>query len=576
MRGRDRLPRLPPVALLLAVLVVACDGAPARAPDALQQDARPAAAEAATADAAESPESGGLLRVAVSVADSDERSAIEAVLGSTSGLELVPVAADADVELSDRPLVGGIIYVIATWAVVTDQRRDVIELGVDDVRRVLSGEVGDWSQLGGTQLPISVYLPAQDADRIAAALGVPGRLLQGGLEPASSIPELVTARPGGFALLPVTALRPGIQALVVDGYDPYRDPAGASPLRLLRWVRAPDADTGREIAQLAGLLTAGVELDPVGVLATGELIPVRCTNEVLESIGDAGAMFDATRVLLRGADLTVMPLEVALTDLGPPTPCIRTFVLQGRPEVVHAMAEAGIDVVITAGNHAMDCWGGCPPGEALLDTLARLDRAGLAHAGAGRDLEAARTPAIVERGGVRFAFLGYDSIAPWYAATAGTPGTAPLDMATLAEDVARAKAQADHVVVSFGWGQEYTADPTPEQRQAAEIAVSAGASLVLGNHPHWVQAVELLDGAVVVYALGNFVFDQAWSVPTTQGAVLEAGFTRDRLLGFRLRPLVIRDRYRPELVDPAGEGAPILQRVWEATDRLPTRDRGDP
>ena len=90
------------------------------------------------------------------------------------------------------------------------------------------------------------------------------------------------------------------------------------------------------------------------------------------------------------------------------------------------------------------------------------------------------------------------------------------------------------------------------------------------------QAVELLDDAVVVYALGNFVFDQAWSVPTTQGMVLEAGFTRDRLLGFRLRPLVIRDRYRPELVDPAGEGAPILHRVWEATDRLPTRDRGDP
>ena len=457
VRGRDRLPRSPLVALLLAVLVVACDGAPARAPDALQQDARPAAAEAATTDAgagdaAESPELGGRLRVAVSVADADERSAIEAVLGSASGIQLVPVAADAEVELSDRPLAGGIAYVVAAWAAVTDQRRDVIELGVDDVRRVLSGEIGDWSQLGGAQLPISVYPPAQDAERIAAALDVPGRLLKGWLEPAASIPELVAARPGGFAVLPVTALRPGIQALVVDGYDPYRDPAGASPLRLLRWVHAPDADTGRDIVRLAGLVTAGVELDPVGVLATGELIPVRCTNEVLESIGDAGAMFDATRVLLRGADLTVMPLEVSLTDLGPPTPCTRTFVLQGRPEVVQAVAEAGIDVVITAGNHAMDCWGGCPPGEALLDTLARLDRAGLAHAGAGSDLEAARTPAIVERGGVRFAFLGYDSIAPWYAATAGTPGTAPLDTATLAEDVAPAKAQADHVSVSFGWG----------------------------------------------------------------------------------------------------------------------------
>jgi len=72
-------------------------------------------------------------------------------------------------------------------------------------------------------------------------------------------------------------------------------------------------------------------LDPVGVLATGELIPARCTNAVLEAIGDFGAMFDGTRVLLESADLLIVPLEVSLPDLSPPTPCTRTSCSRSAP-----------------------------------------------------------------------------------------------------------------------------------------------------------------------------------------------------------------------------------------------------
>jgi poly-gamma-glutamate synthesis protein (capsule biosynthesis protein) len=112
--------------------------------------------------------------------------------------------------------------------------------------------------------------------------------------------------------------------------------------------------------------------------------------------------------------------------------------------------------------------------------------------------------------------------------------------------------------------------PAPHQRQAAAVAFAAGASLIIGNHPHVVQALELIEGALVVYALGNFVFDQDWSLATQQGAVLEAGFGLGRLLGFRLRPIAIRELYRPEFVTPAGpEGSEILGRIWDASDLLP-------
>ena len=147
---------------------------------------------------------------------------------------------------------------------------------------------------------------------------------------------------------------------------------------------------------------------------------------------------------------------------------------------------------------------------------------------------------------MRFAFLGYDSIAPWYAAGDEKPGTAPLSAESVRQDVSAARALADHVVVGAGWGVEYTADPIASQREIGGIAIEAGASFVMGNHPHWVQAVEHFDGehgaqgALVAYSFGNFVFDQRWSVATTQGMLMELGFTSERLIGYRIRPVVIR------------------------------------
>ena len=89
--------------------------------------------------------------------------------------------------------------------------------------------------------------------------------------------------------------------------------------------------------------------------------------------------------------------------------------------------------------------------------------------------------------------------------------------------------------------------------------------------------MEVLQGALATYALGNFVFDQDWSIATTRSVILEVGFDDARVLGYRLRPVVVRDNYRPEFVDPAGEeGATILRRVWDGTDALPLRESERP
>ena len=580
--------RLAAVALvaLLPVIAACVDKASAPAPPTTEATSTTPTAVRVTATPTptptEAPTPEARTAVALLISDNAERARIEAALNASSRYVVAsdPDAAElaiADEELADTRA----RFVLARWVAVTDQRRDVLGLRRGDVLDILHGDARDWSAFGGSPQPIAVYLPASQAAAIADALGEPGRLLAAIVLPDDEVPERVATTPGAFALIAPEEMRLGLLALTLDGYDPYRDFAAFSPLQLAHWVRAPTPDDATALAVAAGLVTAPV-FDPVGMLVTGELLPVRCSNFMLEHLDDYGAMFDGVREATTAAEITVSSLETSLTDLGTPTPCLETYVLQGSPRVVDALAEAGIDVVMPIGNHIGDCWGGCPAALVLLDTLERLHGAGIATAGAGEDLEAARSPAVVTvetaNGPVRFAFLGYDSMAPWYHATAVAAGTAPLDPASLREDMRAAREVADHVVVGANWGIEYKSDPNAFQREMAGIAIDAGAALVMGNHPHWVQAVEHFEGALVSYAGGNFVFDQDWSDETAQGLVIELGFTAERLLGYRIRPVEIRGDggdyhwiYRPEFVDPANEGRAVLDRIWEAQDRLPAR-----
>ena len=473
------------------------------------------------------------------------------------------------------------MVIVARWAAIADQRRDVLDLTFGEVRRILRGEVLDWSELGGSQQAISVFLPGSQATEIAAALGLSTADLRAVFVTENRLIDSVASTPGAFGLVHPERLTPGVLALTVDGHDPYRDRARQSPLRLLRWVRAR---TQLEAIERLSASDVGVAdtFDPVGMAVTGELIPVRCTNHVLSLLDDYDAMFDGVRDALVDADIAVAPLEHPLTANNELTPCVETVMFTGSHRAVAAMANAGIDVVLTVGNHMMDCWQGCSGVAALYETLERLSKEGMVTAGAGESLRAARAPAVVrvrtEFGEVTFAFLGYDIIAPWYHAEDEQPGTAPLEAEYLRRDISAARKFADHVLVGVNWGVEYVSNPVAYQRDLAGVAMEAGATFLFGNHPHWVQAIEHFGDSIVAYSFGNFIFDQNWSIETTQGMLMELGFSRDRLLGYRVRPVVIRAHssqlpwlYRPEFVDPAAEGRPIMDRIWNATDRLPAR-----
>lgn len=251
--------------------------------------------------------------------------------------------------------------------------------------------------------------------------------------------------------------------------------------------------------------------------------------------------FERVKHVTRASDLYVANLECPFTDKG--TKLQKNFNFRARPELVAGLEAGGVDVVSLANNHLMD-YGA----EGLFDTLTVLDTAKIARFGAGRSLAEARTPAIVDVKGVKLAFLGYfflgdRNIEPKEViATESTPGVAGhfTDLAAMksmvAADVRAARKKADHVIPFFHWGREGRGQPEPYQVELGHAAIEAGASAVIGSHPHVLQGIEVFRGKPIVYSLGNFVFGGNWNPGDKRTALVHLLMTNDAVTAVEITP----------------------------------------
>lgn len=274
--------------------------------------------------------------------------------------------------------------------------------------------------------------------------------------------------------------------------------------------------------------------------------------------GNEGAFRD----LISGADIAIANFE----NPAPNDPSWHTkgTVFSADPKLVDGLVTAGLDYVSLANNHIRDAGG-----NGLLQTITNLTKRGLKVSGAGKNLAAARKPAILEASGVKVAILGYDAIAGYYHATATKIGSAPLKATYVKQDVAAArKAGADIVIVFPHWGTEYDPTPFASQQKLARMIIDNGADMVIGNHAHWAAAMEVYEGRPIWYALGNFVFDQTWSEPTMEGITLELTFRGAELVQAHLRPHIILDKAQPNFLDPAGDGKVVMGQVFGASKGL--------
>ncbi len=243
---------------------------------------------------------------------------------------------------------------------------------------------------------------------------------------------------------------------------------------------------------------------------------------------------------LRGADVTIGNLETAVSTRG--DAAAKEYTFRGEPKALPPLHDlAGFDVLTLANNHAGD-YGRA----ALLDTVHYVREAGIQTIGAGADAARARAPAVVERGGLKIAFLGYSDVNPLgFTATATAPGTAAANPDEIAADVRAALRRADLAVCFFHWGVELHAAPDARQQRLAHACLAAGAVLVLGAHPHVLGPVERPSGrTLVAWTLGNFVFPSSGT--PARSAILRVEVGLGGVRSFRLRPVWI-DGFRPRL-----------------------------
>lgn len=279
----------------------------------------------------------------------------------------------------------------------------------------------------------------------------------------------------------------------------------------------------RRAAVRTALLAAGLSLTLATLSAAQPDASVR--RVVLGASGDvlfhtrvvdsalANGGFDHTFAGLRSV---VSEDEIAFANLETPLSTAHAP-MRGDPprlgaprEAAAAMQRAGLDVLSLANNHAWD-----QRVEGLVDTVAALDDARLAHVGVAADEAEAPGPVVVERGGVRVAFVAFTEILQ------GHPGTrrpalrvALWDEGRARRALERARERADLVVASMHWGLGYRHDDRSEQRSMAAFLVRHGADVVLGHGPHVLQRVERVPSprgeALVVYSLGNLVSNQGY------------------------------------------------------------------
>jgi hypothetical protein len=288
--------------------------------------------------------------------------------------------------------------------------------------------------------------------------------------------------------------------------------------------------------------------DSITLIAVGDVGPAREHPE---------EVFDLTRSILKGADITFGQLEKNLSLRGTPQLQMGLGSI-AHPRVAKVLAESGFDIMSFASNHTLD-WSE----DAMLDTLDVMRENNIIVIGAGKNIKEARKPAIIERKGTKVGFLAYCSVTPrGFEATEEKSGLAPVrastsyeqtdwqagtppriwtkafpnDLAAMEEDITQLRPQVDVLAVSMHWGVHFAPSIIAMyQYEVGHAAIDAGADIIIGTHAHILKGIEVYKGKVIIFSLCNFNMDLPLAGPLAKQ--MAAAQNRDAI------PAVAIDKY---------------------------------
>ena len=277
--------------------------------------------------------------------------------------------------------------------------------------------------------------------------------------------------------------------------------------------------------------------------------------------------FKYAEPFFRSSDYVTGNFEAAVTD-GNEDEYVKAdkFIhLNTDRDSVTALKKMNFSALTVANNHAMDF-----TEQGILDTKKAFEQENLDLVGYGENLQEARNNiSIQDVNGFKIATLGFTDIyGKEFPVQRSKPGVLTTDPTIMLPMVAKAKKQADFVMVHMHWGIEYDANPQPRQKKLAEALSEAGADVIIGHHPHVISSVDVYNDTVIFYSLGNFVFDQGWS-RTRHSALAQMIFQKDGTARFEVLPMNIREG-QPVPLGKSGymQRKKIIQQLTKSSENL--------
>ncbi len=378
-----------------------------------------------------------------------------------------------------------------------------------------------------------------------------------GGEAASGVVRIISANDVEYTLwtqreawgiVPFESINSKMKVLEIDGQAPTRRNFDEASYAL----RVGFALSGGELSLPAS------NRDPeklATVVMTGVTALVRATAYKMELNGNIYPARDIRNVLLE-ADIAHISNEIPFAQDCPyPNPDQRRLIFCSDPKYIELLEYVGTDVVELTGNHFQD-WGR----EATLYTVEMYRERNWPYFGGGADLADAQKAAILERGGMSFAFIGCNPVGPEFAwARADNwPGAAPCgDYEWIVAEIKRLKAEGHIVLATFQYHEYYSADARPWQQEDFRRLADAGAIAVNGSQAHFPQVMEFYGDTFIHYGLGNLFFDQMGydnpssglrTTKTREAFITRYVFYDGRLASIELLTTMLEDFAKPRLM----------------------------
>jgi poly-gamma-glutamate synthesis protein (capsule biosynthesis protein) len=260
-------------------------------------------------------------------------------------------------------------------------------------------------------------------------------------------------------------------------------------------------------------------------------------RSVLERMGPS-EVFHPARDFIADSDVVFCNLECPISDFGLDESNYSAYAFRGQPESASALRDAGFNLVNIANNHILQHGEG-----AYKDSIDILTKHGLRILGeSGSDLSS--IPVYYKIGGTCYAVIGYSHVADQ--SNPAQKKYAISDLETIRSDIAILKKTCDVVIVSLHYGKEALNRKSWEEERTAKSIIDFGADVFLGHHSHVFYDIDIYKGRVIIYSLGNFVFDLLWDNRLRLTAIVKIEFDGGKAVGIAIKPMIIGNHCYPE------------------------------